>query len=428
MSLLDKEFSIAMEESEAKEVTPDLQKEEEKAADITQDRNDDPNSVELEGKEADDPETDDTKDDDDAKDEPEEASDDEKGAKKDAKCDCGDPECPECNPKAKKKVEEAVDFDLACDSIFECRGVPAIREAEEEMNYLCLEAVAMNIAFDKADTACTEAWTTSTSDAEKAAITESFKDSLKKYVERARNFFAKAKATVINVAKHAKNFIATMAQKIAAKVLGKAGTKLNRELGSSEATVKMPVELKKSLGDLSKKIANFTPKGLKDIEKIAAGDIADPEAARAKVAEFMSDVPDKKALIATILGEDKDVAVKDFRSTGSVASDLKGAANSADIDALRKEVEAQLNAAMGNFAHLKDIDSANMTIVIAAVNKLVALYNRKLSALTAIATAWMVARAKVLRAAWAGRKGLEKSPAAESATLLESFMDMSSIL
>jgi len=415
MSLLDKEFSIAMEEAEAKEVTPDLQKEEEKAADVTQDRNDDPNSVKLEGKEADDPET-------------EEKKDDEPKAEKEDKAEdapADDAECEECDEKEKKKLEAAVDFDLECDSIFECMGAPAVREAEEEIGYLCLEAVSMNIAFDKADTACTEAWATSNSEAEKAAITESFKESLKKYVERFKNFIAKLRATVVNTAKRVKNYIATMAQKVAAKVLGKAGDKLNRELGSSDAVVKMPVALKKSLTDLSKKVAGFTPKGLKDIEKIAAGDIADPEAARAKVAEFMKDVPEKKALLATILGEDAEVAVKDFKSTGAVASDLKGAAGNADIDALRKEVEAQLTAAMNNFAHLKDIDSANMTIVVAAINKLVALYNRKLSALTAIATAWMIARAKVLRAAFAGRKGLEKSPAAESATLLESFMDMS---
>ena len=431
MSLLDKEFSIAMEEAEAKDVTPELQKEEEKAADVTQDRNDDPNSnteptnVAAEGKEADDPEVED-KEDDEAK-EPKEDKKEKKAAKKDdddEECDCGEEDCPKCNPKAKEKLEAAVDYDLECDSIMECMGAPAIRDAEEEINYLCLEAVSVNIAFDKADSACTEAWTTSNSESEKAAITESFKESLKKYVERFKGFMAKVFKTVENTAKRVKNYLQTMCMKLYGKVYGAAGNKMNLNLSASEEKISMPVVLKKALPELAKKIVAFTPKGLKDIQKIAAGDFDDVEAARAKVSEFLADCPDKKAIVTSVLGEAAEVAIKDFKTTNAVAADLKDAARNADVEALRKEVKAELDSTMSHFGQLKDIDTAKMTVMIAAINKLVALYNRKLSALTAITTAWMVARAKVLRRAFAGRKGLEKNPAAESATLLESFMDM----
>ena len=418
MSLLDKEFSIAMEEAEAKEVTPDLQKEEEKAADVTQDRNDDPNSV-AEGKEADDPEVED-EDNDDADDKK-----DKKKSKKDDddECDCGEEDCPKCNPKAKAKLEAAVDYDLECDNIMECMGCPAIREAAEEINYLCLEAVSMNIAFDKTDSACTEAWRTTESEAEKAAITESFKESLKKYVDRFKAFMSKVGKTVENMAKQFKNYIATMCQKLSGKVLGAAGNRMNLNLNGSDEKISMPATLKKGLPDLAKKVAALAPKGLKDVQKIAAGDFDDVEAARAKVAEFLGDYPDKKAIVASVLGDATEVAIKDFKTTNAVAADLKGAAGNADVEVLRKEVKAELDAAMSHFGQLKDIDTAKMTVMIAAINKLVALYNRKLSALTAITTAWMVARAKVLRRAFAGRKGLEKN-VSESATLLESFMDM----
>ena len=89
------------------------------------------------------------------------------------------------------------------------------------------------------------------------------------------------------------------------------------------------------------------------------------------------------------------------------------------IDNERRWVDNSLTN-LGKFIKAnKDLDTEAMTVGIAAVNKLVVCFNRKLSVLTSILVAWLGARARVLRAN--DKKATESF---DGASLFEQFMAM----
>ena len=149
MSLFDKDFKLTFEASEDLE-DKDLQASEEKCEDC------------------DEPKTKKDKEDSDKKD-------------SDKKDDADDGEGEEPEEPTEADMKEAatlVDADLECDSLLEMRGPVAIQECEEDIHYLCLEAVGMQIAMDKTDQKLTEAYVVTESEEAKEEVKRSFKESL----------------------------------------------------------------------------------------------------------------------------------------------------------------------------------------------------------------------------------------------------------
>ena len=175
-------------------------------------------------------------------------------------CDCGKEDCPVCNPKADDAKEEpkeecgeaaeggepaegdkaeggdkddteaevtpeeeaaitlAVDNDINADSILEARSFESLIASDaEDAHYACLEAVSATIAFDQADIACTEAYVKAESAYEKQLVTESFKDSVKKYGARFKQFLIKIKNAIVRIFSKAVNHIKILGARIAAK-------------------------------------------------------------------------------------------------------------------------------------------------------------------------------------------------------------------
>lgn len=321
--------------------------------------------------------------------------------------------------EVEKEAEEAAEFDLNCDSFMECQGSPAIMDAEEELHFISTEAMAMNIAFDRVDTACTEAYVMEADAAVKGNIMTRFKNSVKRYWERFKAFLVKLKNLVIRTAQRVMAFIKSFISKVVAKLAMKwnNGNDLkNKEIGEDvEITVREYVkeDIKKLLGEVVKytsqvetKLLNLADAG-KAEDKSELGNIA---------------ILEKEELLKVIVGNSKTMNVSDFGKVNSVIADVKkvdsvvnGVVAKFRDGILKdiKKVEAKANA-----KGMKDLDTADMTVRMAAINKAVSLYNRRLAVSTSIMTLWVGARVKALNA-YGSAKEVEKE-----SYLLDDFFNM----
>ena len=318
----------------------------------------------------------------------------------------------EPNEDEMKEAASLVDSDFECDSLMEMRGPVAIHDCEEEVHYLCLEAVAMQIAMDKTDQKLTEAYVVTESEEAKEEVKKSFKESVARYWERLKGFMERVRLAIMRTARRVTAYIQTAVARVMAKFAasGKHSEKL------TDATVKAPANVKNSLKDLINSLNNYMVDNQKDLYEVAV-------AAKASDKDKVSNVTiaEKSDILKHVLGEEADIKAADFGSVANIVSALKNAKkDSIDlINAERANIDNCLKRLSSYVKSNKDLDTEAMTVGIAAINKLIVSYNRKLSVLTSVLVAWLGARVRVLRAN--DKKATESF---DGASLFEQFMAM----
>ena len=380
-------------------------------------------------------------------------------------CDCGKEDCPKCNPKAaegekkdeepkeeckegddgeepaegegaddeagevevdKNAVELAVDNDINADSILEARSFESLVATDaEDAHYACLEAVSATIAFDQADIACTEAYVAADSAYEKQMITESFKDSVKKYGARFKQFLIKIKNAIVRIFSKAVNYIKILGARIAAKFASlmkvknfydNAKVKVNKELLDDFTALCSTLEGNRDIEHADKTMDDWMRNGLKN---------------RGEMSNLK--LPTKADLVKYVLGDKaaEEVSVSQFSGGAKgILTDLKQASISKCvkvITAARDKILAQIKQAEQAMNAKKDINSEEMTIMASVVNKRMSLYNTRVNSYVALFLTWINARAKAVRAAAGGTapkedKKEEKKGATESANLFDVFL------
>ena len=343
--------------------------------------------------------------------------------------DCGDA----CEKDAKKNAEQdaeeaaiAVDIDMEADSLEESIGFERLIDSEvEESHFACLEAVTMNIAFDRTDIACTEAYVNASSDYEKSIVTEKFTESVKKYAERFKNFISKIKNLVIRIFNKIVNYIKVLAARVNAKLSTLRGLGDNQKIkdGTKVKVVKALLDNDfKHFSDLIAAADDTAYKGL-----IAAmGKIKNTDAETVK-AEIDNIKPMEKAAVVKTAYDPSTAA--DFDLGGKKTSDVKGyiddlkQAKISDatkaIKAFRDEMWKAIGEAEKDAKSANDIDTAKMTCITAAMNKLMSIYNRRVNAAVTVLLAWVNARAKVARAA--GWKHVKESAFDNSGSIFDKY-------
>ena len=382
MSLFDKDFKLTFEASEDLE-DKDLQASEEKCEDC-----DEPDT--KKGKKA-----------------PAKKKDDEEGDNK------GEEEEEPAEEPTEADMKEAaalVDSDLECDSLLEMRGPVAIHECEEDVHYLCLEAVAMQIAMDKTDQKLTEAYVVTEAEEAKEEVKRSFKESLKRYWERFKGFMERVRLAIARTAQRVWAYIRTLASKAGAKIAARGKFS---PVPLNDKEIDAPKNITKGISELASAVLSHSDvvAATKSLKMI----MADPN----KEAMSKVTIPEKDAILKDVLGESGKVKAKEFGNAVSVATTLKnaGAVAGKIINGEKKKVDELINATANRVKQANDLDTKEMTIYIAAINKRIAMYNRCLSVLTSIFVAWIGARVRALKI------GVAKE-SFEGNSLFEQFMAM----
>lgn len=384
MSLFDKDFKLTFEAAEEPEDKKDLQASEEKCEDC---------------------------------DEPKIKKDKEDSAKKDSdkKDDADDGEGEEPEEPTEADMKEAatlVDADLECDSLLEMRGPVAIQECEEDIHYLCLEAVGMQIAMDKTDQKLTEAYVVTESEEAKEEVKRSFKESLKRYWERFKGFMERVRLAIVRTAQRVWAYLSSMAAKVSAKIAAKG----KYSTIASDATIKAPANITKSLKDLVGAISKEVSSANVTLQQV----IAKPEVGDKDTVANLT-LPNKDDILKNVLGEEKEIKCNSFGEVSALISTLKNCSKEAGayINSEKEKINKNLNSLSATLRRVNDLDTAAMTVGIAAINKEVALYNRQLSVLTSVFVAWLGARTKALRA-----HGKATKESFDGGSLFEQFMAM----
>lgn len=318
----------------------------------------------------------------------------------------------EPNEADMKEAAALVDSDLECDSLLEMRGPVAIHECEEEVHYLCLEAVAMQIAMDKTDQKLTEAYVVTEAEEGKEEVKRSFKESVKRYWERFKGFMERVRLAVIRTAQRVWAYVTSMASKVAAKIAAKG----KYSTIASDATIKAPANITKSLKDLVGAISKEVSSANVTLQQV----IAKPEAGDKDTVANLT-LPNKDDILKNVLGEEKEIKCNSFGEVSALISTLKNCSKEAGayINSEKDKINKNLSSLGATLRRVNDLDTEAMTVGIAAINKEVALYNRQLSVLTSVFVAWLGARTKALRA-----HGKATKESFDGSSLFEQFMAM----
>ena len=393
MSLFDDNYSIFMEKAEAED------KEAKKAAESDDDAEDDDKK-----KKADDAPADDAKkadndapaaDDADAEGEGECAKEEGEG---------DDPEGEKLSDPDQAKVEAAVDFDIEADGVDEATGFDEILASESvDIHYACLEAVSSIIAFDQTDIACTEAYVLAGSEYEKKMVTESFKESVKKFGARFKAFIIKIKNAIVRIFNKAVNYVRILASKISAKFAKRIKLDKSKKV-PADATVRVSDVLLKSFQDVVtrgffKKDANSYPisDALKAITDLINSGTA-PEEVKTKLDEIK--LPTKADIVHSIVDQGyHDVKLSTLQGKGEeYLKDLEKINDNVKlIKGERDRTEATIKGAERQAKH-GDLDSAKLNALTACVNKAMSAFNTMVSALVSLQSAWISQRVKIIRA------------------------------
>lgn len=325
----------------------------------------------------------------------------------------------EASEEDRKEAEEAAEFDLECDSLMECQGSPAIADAEEELHFITTEAMAMNIAFNRVDIACTEAYVMEADEAAKEGIIKRFKDSVKKYWERFKAFLGKLKNMVIRTAQRVAAYVRTFVAKVVAKASLKLKEKsvLEKKVNLADLKITINANLNDSVANMISRLDRaYDPVSLK-FSKMASEATAEDKDALMQVK-----VADKAEVLKEIMGEKKEVAVAAIASDAQkLVADMKRAEELIKlVDNKKKNVLEAIKHCEARAKAMKDLDTTVMSVRMAAINKAVSVYNRELSCMTTILVAWLGARTKAF---W---KIVTADAVKESAsdTMLEDFLKM----
>ena len=302
------------------------------------------------------------------------------------------------------KVKEAVDFDIEADGVDEATGFDEILASESvDIHYACLEAVSSIIAFDQTDIACTEAYVLAGSEYEKKMVTESFKESVKKFGARFKAFIIKIKNAIVRIFNKAVNYVRILASKISAKFAKRIKLDKSKKV-PEDATVRVADILLKSFQDVVtrgffKKDANSYPisDALKAITDLINSGTA-PEEVKKKLDEIK--LPTKADIVHSIVDQGyHDVKLSTLQSKGEeYLKDLEKISDNVKlIKGERDRTEATIKGAERQAKH-GDLDSAKLNALTACVNKAMSAFNTMVSALVSLQSAWISQRVKIIRA------------------------------
>ena len=335
-----------------------------------------------------------------------------------------DDEDVELSDDDKEEAEEAAMFDVEeASSIEEMRGAGrAVTEMSTDVHFACLEFIGTTIALDKVDVACTESYNRAETETEKEAVTEEFKDSVKKYYQKFKAFILKIKNAIVRSFTRVKQYI----MNFFAKVWKKLNTMGKVELDSAKLRdnkVSTYEQLTNKLSDLGLRVVGYVADDIAKITKIVTA-VSDKDSAdKAKTEILNKDLPSKEAIIKEILGEKKEIAASEF---STAVSDLKKADFKA-LDNAIKSVKASIDAIERSVSQAKDLDSSIMSVKVSAVNKVVGYLNRVFSVAVSLTQRWVSVRVSVVRSCKASKPGVidkvknKFKGTKESMTLLDQF-------
>jgi hypothetical protein len=266
-----------------------------------------------------------------------------------------------------------------------------------------LEAVSSVIAFDQTDIACTEAYVLAGSEYEKKMVTESFKESVKKFGARFKAFIIKIKNAIVRIFNKAVNYVRILASKISAKFAKRIKLDKSKKV-PEDATVRVADILLKSFQDVVtrgffKKDANSYPisDALKAITDLINSGTA-PEEVKKKLDEIK--LPTKADIVHSIVDQGyHDVKLSTLQGKGEeYLKDLEKINDNVKlIKGERDRTEATIKGAERQAKH-GDLDSAKLNALTACVNKAMSAFNTMVSALVSLQSAWISQRVKIIRA------------------------------
>ena len=368
------------------------------------------------------------------------AADDEKPAE-------GDAEDAELSDEDKAKVEKAVDKDVNADSAEEATGFDElVREDADAAQYACMEAVTALIDFDRKDIACTEAYKAATTDYEKEAVTETFKESVKNFGARFKDFLVKIKNAIVRIVNKAVNYVRTLASRITAHFASKIKLDKSKKVPDG-VTIRISDVLSKKFAEVAKDITHAGGMPQDKLISIINSISSQPwETNVTKIRDVK--IPTKKDLMNEALGLSgnnpagwHEVKLSTLQDKGDeYLNDLKTVKDNAKfINEWRKNMESMLKTCEKAAKSAKDIESKKLNLITSAVSKAMSVFNAEVSAMTSIQSSWINQRVKIVKALnkyqgmtdYKPESGVEKTyyddqgnEIKESASLFADFFDM----
>ncbi len=330
----------------------------------------------------------------------------------------GKKEEPELEPEAELEDEDAADKDaekIEEGAIYECVGCPAIADAKEDNEFFTLEAMAIVTALGSKEEACTEAYATATSYNQKVAVTESFKENIKKYWERFKGFLGRVRNMIVRVAQRFMGYIKRLIARLQAKWASRDGSKddimdawKDKKEDLKDVTVEIHGKILSTPIDEAR-LANLENSAREkdgkyiDIANVANNiikNLSESKDARKEMEDYLDDidVPSASDIIDDVLGDTVEVHVSSLNPKALI-SDLKNV-NKAfkNIDKARKNVTKLIDKVEGSVKKVINKKSEVIGLFVKLVNKIVATYNAILSAFNQYAVIWVRDRIKVLNA------------------------------
>lgn len=300
---------------------------------------------------------------------------------------------------AEKAEDVAAADSVDSDDVTDVQAAPAIDECKEQANFFCLEQVKVNIAFDKVDKVCTEAWVKSGTDYQKAVVTENFKESAKKYWERFKAFLVRVKNLVKRTAIRVLNYLKRVFTAALAKIAAKLGKK-NFEAYKDrlvQINVKTFEHADDSLEGIKKRIegASATGKGsnIETLERMLK-EASDAPNDKETVSNIKEHLKSSEELFTDIMGKPCNYFGDRFKNALQDINNYKKLFDS--VVKAQGDVNKAISTAEATMKTAKDLDTNTMTVKVAIINTLVSVYTRKLGAINKAAIAWLRARITVL--------------------------------
>ena len=323
-----------------------------------------------------------------------------------------------------EEAEEAAQFDVEeAASIADMKGIRhPLADLNRDCHYTCLEFVGTTIALDKLDVACTESYVTAATEAEKEAVTEEFKDSVKTYYQKFKNFILKIKNMIVRFYNRAKNYMVNFIDKVISKIATLKVKELDTDaMKNSNKTLKV---FQRATGPLSTLTSECT-KLFKDytsiIYKVAS---LSPNSSDSQVNSMKEELAEldkmkKDDIRAKLLGEMTEVSPTVFSNP---IGDIKKAKVGLDaVNKTKDEIMKTIKAIEASVYGAKQVTSNVMAIKVTAVNKIVGFLNRIWAVLGTAVHHWLAPRITVVRTYGKRQWREKKEETKESFSLLEQF-------
>ena len=343
-----------------------------------------------------------------------------------------DPEL-ELTDEEKVEVECAVNNDINAKNFKEATGFDSlIAKNDENVHYACLEAVTDLIELSKFDVECTEAYYNATSQYEKQIITENFKEKVKMFGARFKQFLIKIKNAVIRIFNKAVNYVKIFASKISAKFASKVKLDSSKKINDN-VTINISEALTRPFGNMVTRIMMSKSDSFFELSKLIKS-LQSTDISKAKEALNNIEVPKKQDLVNNALrGGYSDVKLASMQNDGeNMINQLKTIDKNVDmIKGWRKQMESVLSQAE-NVANSGDNTSPEkINVLTSAVNKAMGCFNARVGAMVSLQSLWVNQRIKIIRALskYQGKKMPDteekenKSDVHESANIFDAFLN-----